>query len=99
MSNTSTSEISTSAVCANCGKDGSDVTNSCNKCKSVKYCNAACKKRHRHKHKKECERRVADYMMKNYSNNRRPKKRIVRFVSYVCQHYIRDVDISRVVER
>jgi TPR repeat protein len=24
------------------------------------YCNAACKKRHRHKHKKECERRVAE---------------------------------------
>ena len=24
------------------------------------YCNAACKKKHRHKHKKECERRVAE---------------------------------------
>ena len=60
MSNTSTSEISTSAVCANCGKEGSDVTNRCNKCKSVMYCNAACKKKHRHKHKKECERRVAE---------------------------------------
>ena len=23
--------------------------------KSVKYCNAACKKKHRHKHKKDCE--------------------------------------------
>jgi len=48
------------SVCANCGKEGSDVTNICNKCKSVKYCNAACKKKHRHKHKKECERRVAE---------------------------------------
>ena len=47
-------------TCANCGKEGSDVTNTCNKCKSVKYCNAACKKKHRHKHKKECERRVAE---------------------------------------
>ena len=47
-------------VCANCGKEGSNVTNTCNKCKSVKYCNAACKKKHRHKHKKECERRVAE---------------------------------------
>jgi len=46
--------------CANCGKEGSDVTNTCNKCMSVKYCNAACKKKHRHKHKKECERRVAE---------------------------------------
>jgi len=48
------------SICANCGKEGSDVTNTCNKCKSVKYCNAACKKKHRHKHKKECERRVAE---------------------------------------
>jgi len=47
-------------VCANCGKEGSEVTNTCNKCKSVMYCNAACKKRHRHKHKKACERRVAE---------------------------------------
>jgi len=42
-------------TCANCGKEGSDVTNKCNKCKMVMYCNAACKKKHRHKHKKECE--------------------------------------------
>ena len=42
-------------TCANCGKEGSDVTNICNKCQSVKYCNAACKKKHRHKHKKDCE--------------------------------------------
>ena len=47
-------------TCANCGKEGSDVTNTCNKCKSVKYCNAACKKKHRKKHKKECERRAAE---------------------------------------
>ena len=26
----------------------------------VKYCNAACKKKHRKKHKKACERRVAE---------------------------------------
>ena len=43
------------SVCANCGKEGSDINNTCNKCKLVKYCNAACKKKHRHKHKKECE--------------------------------------------
>jgi len=47
-------------VCANCGKEGSDVTNTCNKCNSVMYCNAACKKKHRHKHKKQCERIVAE---------------------------------------
>ena len=42
-------------TCANCGKEGSDVTNTCNKCKMVMYCNAACKKKHRYKHKKDCE--------------------------------------------
>jgi len=41
------------SICANCGKE--DANNTCNKCKTVKYCNAACKKKHRHKHKKECE--------------------------------------------
>ena len=49
------------SVCANCGKEGSsDNMNTCNKCKVVKYCNAACKKKHRSKHKKKCERRVAE---------------------------------------
>ena len=47
-----------SNICANCGKEGSDVVNTCNKCMMVKYCNAACKKKHRHKHKKECEEHV-----------------------------------------
>ena len=42
-------------ICANCGKEGTDVTNTCNKCKSVMYCNAVCKKKHRHKHKKDCK--------------------------------------------
>jgi len=43
-------------VCANCGKEGAN--NICNKCKMVKYCNAACKKKHRHKHKKDCEEHI-----------------------------------------
>jgi len=59
MSTTDDKEVAVS-VCANCGKEGTDVTNTCNKCKEVMYCNAACKKKHRHKHKKECERRVAE---------------------------------------
>ena len=46
------------SVCANCGKESSDINNVCNKCKQVKYCNAACKKKHRHKHKKDCEEHV-----------------------------------------
>ena len=45
--------------CANCGKEGSNL-NICNKCKEATYCNAACKKKHRSKHKKQCERRVAE---------------------------------------
>ena len=49
-----------SNTCANCGKEGSEVTNTCNKCKMVMYCNAACKKKHRSKHKKACDRRVAE---------------------------------------
>jgi len=47
--------------CAACGKEGnSDDMNNCNKCHLVKYCNAACKKKHRSKHKKKCDRRVAE---------------------------------------
>ena len=48
-------EVNDISVCANCGKEGDDVTNTCNKCKMVKYCNAACKKKHRYKHKTKCE--------------------------------------------
>ena len=47
------------STCANCGKEGTNL-NICNKCKEVTYCNAACKKKHRSKHKKQCERRVAE---------------------------------------
>ena len=54
-SNTDTSTTN----CAACGKEGGNL-NTCNKCKMVKYCNAACKKKHRSKHKKACERRVAE---------------------------------------
>ena len=34
--------------------------NICNKCKMVRYCNVACKKKHKSKHKKKCKRRVAE---------------------------------------
>ena len=45
-------------ICASCGKEG--ASNTCNKCNMVKYCNAVCKKKHRSKHKKQCERRVEE---------------------------------------
>ena len=48
------------SVCANCGKEDSDINNKCNKCNQAKYCNAACKKKHRQKHKKECERYMTE---------------------------------------
>ena len=48
----------TVSICANCGKEGSDVNNTCNKCNMVKYCNAVCKKKHKNKHKKQCEEHV-----------------------------------------
>ena len=54
----STTDSSTTN-CAACGKEGGNL-NTCNKCKMVTYCNAACKKKHRSKHKKACERRVAE---------------------------------------
>jgi len=53
--------VSDMSTCAACGKEeNSDNMNNCNKCKEVKYCNAACKKKHRSKHKKACDRRVAE---------------------------------------
>ena len=53
--------LGNTSKCACCGKEGNnDNMNTCNKCKMVKYCNAACKKKHRTKHKKECKKRVAE---------------------------------------
>ena len=48
-------------ICAACGKEGEeDNMNMCNKCKMVHYCNVACKKKHKSKHKKKCERRATE---------------------------------------
>ena len=46
-------------TCANCGNEGTNL-NICNKCKAATYCNAACKKKHRSKHKQDCEKRAAE---------------------------------------
>ena len=54
-------DIHPAAICANCGKEGDgDSMNICNKCDLVKYCNAACKKKHRSKHKKKCKKWAAE---------------------------------------
>ena len=52
--------ITATILCAACGKEGGDNMNTCNKCDLVVYCNAACKKKHRPKHKKKCEKRAAE---------------------------------------
>ena len=59
MDQMASSITTTTTNCAACGKEGGNL-NTCNKCNMVKYCNAACKKKHRSKHKKACERRVAE---------------------------------------
>jgi len=73
---TATNKDNELSVCANCGKGGSsnEIDNVCNKCKQVKYCNAACKKKHRHKHKKECDRRIAELHDKELFRQPPPKE-------------------------
>ena len=56
LQNTSIADNNSESICANCGKEGAN--NICNKCKSVRYCNAVCKKVHKKKHKKQCEEHV-----------------------------------------
>ena len=58
--------------------------NTCNKCKMVKYCNAACKKKHRTKHKKKCERRVAELHDEQLYSKRQSLKS-VQSASFLCQ--------------
>jgi len=71
----SISTLKDMTTCANCGKQGnSDDMNTCNKCKMVKYCNAACKKKHRTKHKKACERRVAELHDEQLFNEVEPEE-------------------------
>ena len=86
-----------SNICANCGKEGGDVTNTCNKCKMVKYCNAACKKKHRSKHKKACDRRIAELHDRN--SLRFHLKKIVKSASCVYQYLERGEKDIPVVER
>ena len=49
------------AICANCGKEVISNPNICNKCKAATYCNATCKKKHRHKHKQDCEKHITEF--------------------------------------
>ena len=66
--------------CASCVKEGGTL-NTCNTCNMVKYCNAACKKKHRSKHKKACEKELQRYTMKLYSKNL-----LLKIVQYAFCH-------------
>ena len=57
-------------ICANCGKEGINL-NICNKCKAATYCNASCKKKHRSKHKQDCEKRIAELYEEQLERERR----------------------------
>ena len=48
--------------------------NSCNKCDLVKYCNVACKKKHKSKHKKQCDKRVAELLDKKLFKEPPPRE-------------------------
>ena len=72
----------TTAACASCGKEGGNL-NTCNKCDMVKYCNAACKKKHRSKHKKACRKRVAELHDEALFKEQTPESALSAF--YHCQ--------------
>ena len=62
-------------ICAACGKEGEEVgMNICNKCKMVHYCNVTCKKKHKSKHKKKCERRATELHYEALFNEPPPRK-------------------------
>ena len=91
-------------VCANCGKEGAN--NICNKCKMVKYCNAACKKKHRHNNIRKIVKNMLDlllnrlpnYTMKSCSNNLH-RREIVLSAFYFFLLWIRVGDTRHVAEK
>ena len=75
------------SICASCGKEGiSDDMNTCNRCKMVKYCNAACKKKHRTKHKKKCDRRVAELYDEKLFKEVEPEECPICFLPLECEN-------------
>ena len=70
--------------CASCGNEGGDNMNACNKCDLVAYCNAACKKKHRSRHKKKCEKRAAELHDKELFKEPPPREECGQFAFYLC---------------
>jgi hypothetical protein len=60
--NNNSDDNATAHCCAECGKEeGGDVNlKSCKSCMRVKYCDAACQKKHWATHKKPCKLRAAE---------------------------------------
>jgi hypothetical protein len=50
----------TAQCCAECGADGGASLKVCKSCMSVKYCGAACQKKHWSTHKRDCKLRAAE---------------------------------------
>ena len=61
LQNIKTDNISN--ACANCdkGEDSSISLKACTACEKVMYCNAACKKKHRYKHKQACREHLSTH--------------------------------------
>mmetsp|Transcript_21968 Transcript_21968/g.47709 ORF Transcript_21968/g.47709 Transcript_21968/m.47709 type:complete len:325 (-) Transcript_21968:423-1397(-) len=53
------STLSDMTTCAACGTGGEGLKK-CTACEQVKYCNVACQKEHRPKHKKACKKRAVE---------------------------------------
>jgi hypothetical protein len=53
-------DVDTGMSCAECGKEGGVSLKVCKACMSVKYCNAACQKKHWPTHKTACKIRAAE---------------------------------------
>jgi hypothetical protein len=53
-------EDATAHCCAQCGEEGGASLKVCKSCMSVKYCNAACQRKHWASHKKQCKLRAAE---------------------------------------
>jgi hypothetical protein len=76
----------TAQCCAECGADGGASLKVCKSCLSVKYCGAACQKKHWSTHKKQCKKRAPNYATRLFSKTL-PPRRTVPFASYPCQYY------------
>jgi hypothetical protein len=67
-------EDATANCCAECGVVGGSSLKVCKPCMSVKYCNAACQRKHWATHKKLCKQRAAELHDEALFNDPPPKE-------------------------